>query len=1147
MRKYKILTFILLVTILLCVISSCYNEDESFIVTFDTCGAGTVESVTVKEGERVEDIPTVQKAGSDFLGWYLGETPYDFNTPVTSDITLEAHWITSVDMVSLAGSWKGGGYVGEDEYFYYLNFSTEGVPTLKITLNAQTLPVNLNSFTSEAGRLKIDINCRGKKTLLFDVSTSLTGTGIGDETLVLNRYESVNVTYHYVDGRNKTVVVDKGSELLLPDGENGTGILLDGWYDINGNIYYAGDTVNSDIEIYESAYTEGLIFDGGVVVSYTGDEDDVIIPPFYQGERIIEIAKMAFAGSDIEQISFPSSVKTIAEEAFRDCTSLLDVELDGVEVIGARAFYNCNQFETVRIPSSVVSIGFAAFASDMQIVENDDIVMYTPSNSSIVSITVDSIIGDGDDAAFLAYMFGAPSADYIGYYREGTSIVVDGEQRLVNLIYTLPMTLEEVVITGDKPIPERAFYNCYYIEEIDLGGNISIIGTSAFEGCIYAQFRGLESVEVIGERAFVDSSFYGAKMPLLTRIGGMAFANTPLYEITLPSTLTFIGEGAFAFTELTKIVLPSGLEYIEDAAFFGCNYLENVYFLSEEPCNIGSNIFTEVDEEGTIYYSDVLIWVPNGNSYMDYRSNVNMRDYANSIFPKDFEGKSGYIVNDTLLLGYIGEERLERLEVPSGVESIADFAFYNRRDIKDVVMPEGFKKIGRYAFYNCTSVQNLYIPSTMKEIDDYAFTGFFVGNNISRLYFPEGFERIGEGAFMSSFNLKIVELPSTLTYIGYLAFGMSNSLEIMSFTSTTPPIVGTYENDGGDVLCEVFSIINAGKTTIYVPGGRIDGVSVLESYRTTPGFETYATYIKSKPDGDEVGHYGDGETFIDLDGCDTIIISTLRECDTDTSADGGSRYELVQIQGSYELVGAVLKITLENQEQIIAIYSDRTVHLTIDGEVKKLVEPKYYYDSYNWTNFRLYEIGDGEGLGLFDMYGSFLTPFEWRTEGEDFYIRIDGNNKLPENSDYIGVVEYAGEYDAITDSFTVSFMLNDYAQMMNFACQRTNQIYATGEVIRFFGTYKCFATANPDYAMFTLVSYGNGRVDVYIGDQPYKDCTYIVEDGVISIDFQTLTLVFTIDKDGRLDGDFLGTPCHFDYIDELMDSTKLPGRDDTEQ
>jgi len=37
-----------------------------------------------------------------------------------------------------------------------------------------------------------------------------------------------------------------------------------------------------------------------------------------------------------------------------------------------------------------------------------------------------------------------------------------------------------------------------------------------------------------------------------------------------------------------------------------------------------------------------------------------------------------------------------------------------------------------------------------------------------------------------------------------------------------------------------------------------------------------------------------------------------------------------------------------------------------------------------------------------------------------------------------------------------------------------------------------------------------------------------------------------MDANGFLVGDFpgMGTACHFVYVDELMDSTKLPSRDD---
>ena len=61
-------------------------------VTFDTAGGSTVASQTVdwNTTATLPDAPT--KEGYDFAGWYLGDTAYDFSTPVKTNITLVAHW-----------------------------------------------------------------------------------------------------------------------------------------------------------------------------------------------------------------------------------------------------------------------------------------------------------------------------------------------------------------------------------------------------------------------------------------------------------------------------------------------------------------------------------------------------------------------------------------------------------------------------------------------------------------------------------------------------------------------------------------------------------------------------------------------------------------------------------------------------------------------------------------------------------------------------------------------------------------------------------------------------------------------------------------------------------------------------------------------
>ena len=50
----------------------------------------------VKEGETVAEI-TPTRSGYSFDGWYLNDEKYNFNTPVTGDITLTAKWTESTD------------------------------------------------------------------------------------------------------------------------------------------------------------------------------------------------------------------------------------------------------------------------------------------------------------------------------------------------------------------------------------------------------------------------------------------------------------------------------------------------------------------------------------------------------------------------------------------------------------------------------------------------------------------------------------------------------------------------------------------------------------------------------------------------------------------------------------------------------------------------------------------------------------------------------------------------------------------------------------------------------------------------------------------------------------------------------------------
>ena len=61
-------------------------------VTFDTDGGSAVEPQTVVSGRKAVRPADPVRSGYTFAGWYLDGEVYDFDTPVTTDLTLTAHW-----------------------------------------------------------------------------------------------------------------------------------------------------------------------------------------------------------------------------------------------------------------------------------------------------------------------------------------------------------------------------------------------------------------------------------------------------------------------------------------------------------------------------------------------------------------------------------------------------------------------------------------------------------------------------------------------------------------------------------------------------------------------------------------------------------------------------------------------------------------------------------------------------------------------------------------------------------------------------------------------------------------------------------------------------------------------------------------------
>ena len=66
---------------------------NEYTVTFDSDGGSSVTAQTVEYGSKAtEPDPAPTKSDYTFAGWTLSGEAYDFDTPVTADITLVATW-----------------------------------------------------------------------------------------------------------------------------------------------------------------------------------------------------------------------------------------------------------------------------------------------------------------------------------------------------------------------------------------------------------------------------------------------------------------------------------------------------------------------------------------------------------------------------------------------------------------------------------------------------------------------------------------------------------------------------------------------------------------------------------------------------------------------------------------------------------------------------------------------------------------------------------------------------------------------------------------------------------------------------------------------------------------------------------------------
>ena len=90
-KKNNTLISIIIVVVIALLIFFLFRG-KKYSVEFDTTGGSVVETQKVKKNETASRPENPTKEGFTFVDWYLDDEVFDFNTPITKNITLTAKW-----------------------------------------------------------------------------------------------------------------------------------------------------------------------------------------------------------------------------------------------------------------------------------------------------------------------------------------------------------------------------------------------------------------------------------------------------------------------------------------------------------------------------------------------------------------------------------------------------------------------------------------------------------------------------------------------------------------------------------------------------------------------------------------------------------------------------------------------------------------------------------------------------------------------------------------------------------------------------------------------------------------------------------------------------------------------------------------------
>lgn len=286
---------------------------------------------------------------------------------------------------------------------------------------------------------------------------------------------------------------DVNGNLLATYEESGIDVEIDFNTSSGSANYYGGDKSARKIiaNKYPTAKKLVLPDDIGVIGAYAfyyeSNLTEIVIP-----DSVVSIGSKAFSGSAITRVRVPSNIEIWGDDTFSDCTSLKEVIVpEGVTTIGKNAFsMEYSRYSTIKelkLPESLVSIGEGAFyGADIE-------SLYIPNNVEVIGskafsnceYLTDITVGDNNQ-------------NYCA-----VSDVLFSKDKTVLCIYPIGKTKTSYSVpTFVTKIGDYAFYNGKNLTSITVSKGLTHIGKYAFYNTSLVTFTVPASVKRIGASAF---------------------------------------------------------------------------------------------------------------------------------------------------------------------------------------------------------------------------------------------------------------------------------------------------------------------------------------------------------------------------------------------------------------------------------------------------------------------------------------------------------------------------------------------------------------------------------------------------------------------------------------------------------------------